>query len=58
MAEPNNIPEAEDTKTRVTAKISVETPGKGAPQIDLSSAPAAEIRIFPVLLQNGSLTVS
>lgn len=43
MADNTNIPEAEDTKTRVTAKITPGTPGKSAPKIDLenrSSAPA------------------
>lgn len=40
MADVNNIPEAEDTKTKVTAKVSSKTPGKQAPAIDLNSAPA------------------
>ncbi len=41
MADQNNLPEAEDTKTRVTAKINPDTPGKKVPQIDLNAAPAA-----------------
>ena len=38
MAEQTNLPEAEDTKTRVTAKVNADTPGKSAPQIDLAAA--------------------
>ena len=41
MADNSNIPEAEDTKTRVTAKITPGTPGKSAPQIDLETRNAA-----------------
>ena len=37
MADQNNLPEAEDTKTRVTAKVSADTPGKSAPPIDLNA---------------------
>ena len=37
MAELNNIPEADDTKTRVTSKITPETPGKSAEPIDLDA---------------------
>ena len=37
MAELNNIPEADDTKTRVTSKITPETPGKSADPIDLDA---------------------
>ena len=37
MADQNNLPESEDTKTRVTAKISADTPGKSAPPIDLET---------------------
>lgn len=44
MADQNNLPEAEDTKTRVTAKISPATPGKKVPQIDLNTAPAADAK--------------
>ena len=43
MAELNNIPDTDDTKTRVTAKITDDTPGKNATPIDLQqSAPAAD----------------
>ncbi len=38
MADQNNLPEVEDTKTRVTAKISPDAPGKQAPQIDLNTS--------------------
>ena len=41
MADNSNIPEAEDTKTRVTAKITPGTPGKSAPKIDLENRSAA-----------------
>ena len=41
MADVNNIPAAEDTKTKVTAKVSGDTPGKQAPAIDLNTAPPA-----------------
>ena len=41
MVEQNNIPDAEDTKTRVTTKISASTPGKRAPQIDLGTKDSA-----------------
>lgn len=37
MAELNNIPEADDTKTRVTSKITGDTPGKSAPAINLDT---------------------
>ena len=40
MTDPNNFPEAEDTKTRVTAKINTAA-GKSAPQIDLNAKAAA-----------------
>ena len=51
MADNSNIPEVDDTKTRVTSKVSPDTPGKSAPTIALSpeenpaaqaAAPAAE----------------
>jgi len=51
MADNSNIPEVDDTKTRVTSKVTTDTPGKSAPTIALSpeenpaaqaAAPAAE----------------
>lgn len=44
MSDQNNLPEAEDTKTRVTAKINPGTPGKNVPKIDLNTAPAVDAK--------------
>ncbi len=44
MSDQNNLPEAEDTKTRVTAKVTPDTPGKKVPQIDLNAAPVPEAK--------------
>lgn len=41
MTEQNNLPEAEDTKTRVTSKINANTPGRTAPAIDLETSATA-----------------
>ena len=45
MAEVNNLPEAEDTKTKVTAKVSGDMPGKKAPAIDLGSTEDTKTKV-------------